>query len=49
MDKKQIQQEYSKNIWGLSIPVVAIDVVIFTIYRGKLSIVTTKRMKEPDE
>lgn len=49
MDQQQIQQEYTKNIWGLSIPVLALDIVIFTIYRGKLSVVVTKRMKEPDE
>lgn len=49
MDQQKIQQEYTKNIWGLSIPVLALDVVIFTIYRGKLCVVVTKRMKEPDE
>lgn len=40
MNQKQIQQEYTKDIWGLSIPVLALDVVIFTIYKGNLCVVT---------
>ena len=44
-----IQQEFTKNIFGLSIPVLALDVVIFTIYHGALCLVLVKREKEPSK
>lgn len=39
-------ERYSKNIWNLSIPVLALDIVIFTIYRGELCIVAEKKEQE---
>ena len=42
-----IQQEFTKNIFGLSIPVLALDVVIFTVYHGSLCLALVKREKEP--
>lgn len=44
---QNLQQKYTENIFGLSIPVLALDIVIFTIYKGKLSIVMAKRDKDP--
>ncbi|MDD2891869.1 MAG: NUDIX hydrolase [Candidatus Gracilibacteria bacterium] len=40
MPTENPQKEFTKNIWELSIPVLALDVVIFTIYKGELCIVT---------
>ena len=40
MSAETPQKEFTKNIWELSIPVLALDVVIFTIYKGSLWIVT---------
>ncbi|MFA6090366.1 MAG: NUDIX hydrolase [Candidatus Gracilibacteria bacterium] len=49
MQSATIQQEFTKNIFGLSIPVLALDVVIFTIYHGNLCLVLAKRDKEPSK
>lgn len=38
---------YSQNIFGLSIPVLALDIVIFTIYRGEFSVLLVERKHEP--
>ena len=48
MKSGRIQEEYTKNIFGLSIPVPALDVAIFTIYQDRLCLVLTKREKEPE-
>ncbi|MBP8016426.1 NUDIX hydrolase, partial [Candidatus Gracilibacteria bacterium] len=47
--KKGNNIELTKNIFDLSIPVVAIDIVIFTIYKDKLSVVLTTRLKDPEK
>lgn len=40
-----ISEEKQFDIWGenLSIPILALDVVIFTIYKGELCVLVTKR------
>ena len=45
----EIKKEFSKNIFWLSIPVLAIDIVIFTIFNWKLCVVMTTRNKEPEK
>lgn len=47
MQPEIIREEFTKNIFGLSIPVLALDIVIFTIYHGALCLVLAKRTKEP--
>lgn len=49
MQTETIRQEFTQNIFGLSIPVLALDVVIFTIYHGALCLVLAKRDKEPSK
>lgn len=46
---KEIKEKFSSNIFWLSIPVLAIDIVIFTIYHDKLCVVMTTRDKEPEK
>lgn len=45
----EIKKQFSENIFWLSIPVLAIDIVIFTIYHDKLCVVMTTREKEPEK
>ena len=40
MSTENVQPKFTEDIWNLSIPVPALDVVIFTIYKGELCIVT---------
>ena len=35
------------DIFNLSIPVLALDIVLFTIYQGRLSVILTTRTEEP--
>lgn len=43
-----LQKKFSENIFGLSIPVLALDIVIFTIYRDEFSVLMVDRDHEPD-
>lgn len=45
----EVKKNFSQNIFWLSIPVLALDMVIFTIYHDKLCLVMTKRDKEPEK
>ncbi|MCK9272434.1 hypothetical protein M0P65_02705 [Candidatus Gracilibacteria bacterium] len=45
----EIKKKFSENIFGLSIPVLALDIVIFTIFNDKLCVVLTTRPKEPEK
>lgn len=49
MQSETIREEFTKNIFGLSIPVLALDIVIFTIYQWSLCLVLAKRTKEPSK
>lgn len=41
-------QEYSQNIFNLTIPVLALDIVIFTVYKDKLCVVLVNKQDEPE-
>ncbi|EKE27693.1 MAG: hypothetical protein ACD_3C00169G0003 [uncultured bacterium (gcode 4)] len=45
----EIKKEFSDNIFWLSIPALALDIVIFTIFNEKLCVVMTTRPKEPEK
>jgi len=47
MKKEFIRKEMTKGIFNLSIPVPAIDIVIFTIYKDKFCILLTKKSDDP--
>lgn len=47
MKKEFVKEELTKGIFNLSIPVPAIDIVIFTIYKDKFCILLTKKEWEP--
>ena len=48
MSDSALQKKFSENIFGLSIPVLALDIVIFTIYRGEFSVLMVERDHEPE-
>lgn len=43
------QKAYTENIFDLSIPVVALDIVIFTLYQDELCLVLQERSREPEK
>lgn len=49
INHNEIKKNFSENIFNLSIPVLALDMVIFTIYHDKLCLVLTVRDKEPEK
>ena len=49
IDHNEIKKKFSENIFWLSIPVLAQDIVIFTIYSDKLCVVMTTRTHEPEK
>lgn len=49
IDHDEVKKRFSQNIFGLSIPVLAIDIVIFTIYNSKLCVLMTTRTHDPDK
>lgn len=48
MADSALQKKFSENIFGLSIPVLALDIVIFTIYRDEFSVLMVERDHEPE-
>ncbi len=48
MADSALQKKFSENIFGLSIPVLALDIVIFTIYRDEFCVLMVERDHEPD-
>lgn len=48
MAETALQKKFSENIFGLSIPVLALDIVIFTIYRDEFSVLMVERDHEPE-
>lgn len=49
MAPTEYQKAYTENIFDLSIPVVALDIVIFTLYQDELCLVLQERPKEPEK
>lgn len=45
----EVKKKFSENIFWLSIPVLALDIVIFTIYHDKLCVVLTTRNNDPEK
>lgn len=48
MAETALQKKFSENIFGLSIPVLALDIVIFTIYRDEFCVLMVERDHEPE-
>lgn len=48
MADSALRKRFSENIFGLSIPVLALDIVIFTIYRDEFSVLMVERDHEPE-
>lgn len=43
-----LRKRFSDNIFGLSIPVLALDIVIFTILHGEFCVLLVEREREPE-
>ncbi|MDD4152037.1 MAG: NUDIX hydrolase [Candidatus Gracilibacteria bacterium] len=43
------QENLTKNIFSLSIPVLAMDIVIFTVYKGTLCLIMNQRTEDGSE
>lgn len=48
MSDSALRKRYSENIFGLSIPVLALDIAIFTILRGEFCVLLVERGNEPE-